>query len=122
MIAVFRPHNRRDAGGPDKQVEFSIYLAGKLVSSYTTKDLKELGAEVKTSRGGRMQDGGDYAVYRFSGYDGYQPAKHPYGCLCFTIGGNIVLVDIATGNVVLKEPYPQSSKEKRESSNKGHLR
>ena len=117
VVAVFRPHNQRDAGGLDKQPEFSIYLAGKLVNSYTTKDLKELGAEVETDTGGGRRPRGDYAVYRFNGYDGYRREKYPYGCFSFTVGDNLVLVDIATGNVI-KNPYPQSSEEKRESSNR----
>lgn len=113
-IAVFRPHNERDPRGPDKQAEFSIYLAGKLVRSYTTKELKDLGAKVETNAGRGRVPKGDYADYRFNGYDVYHVDKHPCGCFSWTIGGKIVLVDIATGKL-LKNPYPRATGKPRGS-------
>jgi hypothetical protein len=116
-VAVFRPHDVRNALGPDKQVEFSIYLAGKLVRSYTTKDLTQLGAKVVTNAGHGRTPKGDYAAYKFNGYDGYLQEKSPNGCFSFTIGGKIILIDIATGNV-LKSQYPNYTEKAQGSSTK----
>ncbi len=100
IIALLRMHNSRNAESRDEQVELSIYLAGKLVQHVTTKQLDDLGAEVKAYQGGRIADG-DYAVYRFNGYDASKRQEHPYGCFSFMIGGNIVLIDIAKGDIVV---------------------
>jgi len=117
LMAIFRPHRARSPSGPDKQVEFSIYLGGKLIRSYTTKTLKGLGAEVVTDAGHHHRPKGDYAVYTFQGYDGYLQGKTKYGCLAFKLGKKTVLIDISTGDVI-RNPYPQTLKGNRHPSNK----
>jgi len=54
---------RKDAPAPpDQQIEFSFYLGGKLLKSWTTADLNRLGAEVS-----RSFYGGERAIFQVLG-------------------------------------------------------
>lgn len=99
IIAILRMHNDRNAESREKQVELSLYLQGKCIESFTTKQLQDLGADVKTYTGERIADG-DYAVYKFNGFDASNMKDHIYGCFSITIGDKIFLIDIAKGDVV----------------------
>ncbi len=118
-IAVYRPNNQRKAGvDPKKQVEFDLYLNGKPVRQFTTQQLIEFGAALKTSSANEIRAmypaNATYADFTFMGYDGYQAGKRgALGCYSLKMSnGRIVLIDLATGAVIM-DPYPNSGNTKR---------
>ncbi len=62
-VAVLAIHNDAPTS-LDKQIEISFHLGGKFLKSWTTTDLKRLGAELGVSR-----PGGKRAVFQIVGYE-----------------------------------------------------
>jgi hypothetical protein len=98
-VAVMRVHRgERDAGKPAAgQAEISLYLGGKLLKSYTTQELVELGAEESMTRHGH-----DGANYKIVGCE-QVPGTNRYLFVIEGNGGRRIRFDIITGN---REPAP----------------
>ena len=98
-VAVMRLQGGdRDAGKPaGEQAEFSFYLGGKLLKSYATRDLVELGAEESA-----LPAGGRGAVYKVVGCE-QVPGTNRYLFVIEVKGGRRISFDIITGQ---PEPAP----------------
>jgi hypothetical protein len=92
-VAVMRVHRgERDAGKPAAgQAEVSFYLGGKLLKSYTTRELVELGAEESMTRQGHG------ANYKVVGCE-QVPGTNRYLFVIEGKGGRRISIDIITGN------------------------
>ena len=92
-VAVMRVHRgERDAGkAAAGQTEVSFYLGGKLLKSYTTRELVELGAEESMARHGR-----DGAIYRVVGCE-QVPGTNRYLFVIEGKGGRRITFDITSG-------------------------
>jgi len=85
---------RKDAPSPpDQQIEFSFYLGGKLLKSWTTADLNRLGAEVSPSF-----YGGERAVFQVLGCE-QVPRTNEYIFSIKIAKDNKVSFDILTGDL-----------------------
>jgi hypothetical protein len=76
---------------PDKQVEISICLGGKLLKSWTTAEFQSLGAKVE-----RSHYGGERAVFTVAGCEQI-PGTNEY-IFVVSFGDKKVSLDVLTGN------------------------
>jgi hypothetical protein len=91
-VAVMRlQRGERDPGKPATgQAEFSFYLGGKLLKSYTTQELLEMGAEASV-----LPAGGRGAVYRVLGCE-QVPGANQYHFVIETKEGRKLSFDVVT--------------------------
>jgi hypothetical protein len=92
-VAVMCLHGSgRDPGKPAAgQPEFSFHLGGKLLKSYTTRELVDLGAEESA-----LPQGGRGAVYKVVGCE-QVPGTNRYLFVVEVKGGRRISFDITTG-------------------------
>ena len=86
------------ASEPDKQVELSFYLGGKLLASYTAKDLADWGAD----------------KYRLDTRDERRPMFSVLGCEQIPLTNNYVFTIDVTGrklrfDILTGKPYQEAS-------------
>jgi len=89
-------HRSEPAESPDKQIELSFYLGGKLLRSWSTTDLQKLGATVDWVRAEKPMVRG--AEFQLGGWEQIDNSNEYVFSVQFS-GGKKVSFDVLTGEV-----------------------